>query len=489
VVGGPDAVEVAAQVAKALHLRGEHAEPDGALAATAYWFLRETTEGRRPSAPDGEAVARRFGFVGTVYQSVAFSLDSSDAEAWRQALTQVPSNLPVTRYGVRAAAGGRYVAVVFGAVELTLAPFARHLAPGQAVELRGEISGRFQYGRLAVTLVDGKVTDTRLEGRRIQTSLTLPTAGVYRVEVLGDGSTGPVVLANVPIYVGVPEPELATGPPAPSGGAPPVIDVEARLLTLLNRDRAAAGLAPLEPDPELRSVALAHTQDMVAANFFGHVSPTTGTVDDRIRKAGVAVSMAGENVARADSAEAAHQSLMESPGHRANVLNPKYTHVGIGGAPRANASDPFLVTEVFGRRPRGPAVSSAPGEARAAVVEAIAALRRAKGLPVLTLDPALQASAEVGAQALADRTSTSPEKTLAAAGKAVARDARRRAPRRAGCATVIEVSELDQLERYALFTQAGLRRVGIAVTTRDTSGNTSLVLVVVADGGICNQPR
>jgi cysteine-rich secretory family protein len=193
--------------------------------------------------------------------------------------------------------------------------------------------------------------------------------------------------------------------------------------------------------------------------------------------------MMGENVAQADSAEAAHQGLMESPGHRANMLNPKFTHVGIGVAPRANDREPLVATLVFGRRPRAPAVPS-----QAAAIEAIAALRRAKGVSQITIDPVLQAGAEAGAQTLAGDAAASPDDAIAASGKAVAREAsRRRVGRGAGCATVIEVLELEQLAEYPLFVRSDLRRVGIAVTARANGKTTLLMLIVLTEGqGNCS---
>ncbi len=266
---------------------------------------------------------------------------------------------------------------------------------------------------------------------------------------------------------------------------PVVVDTEARLLALLNRARADAHLAALAPDPELRAVALGHSEEMASARFFSHVSPTTGDIEDRVRQAGVGVLMAGENLAQAASPEAAHQGLMDSPGHRANILNPKYTHVGIAVAPRANDKEPLLATMVFGRRPRPPG-----GPAQAAAIEAIAALRRAKGVSAITIDPVLQAGAEVGAHTLASGNAASPADAVVAGGKAAAREAsRRRVSPATACGTVFEVLELDQLEDYPLFVRANLRRVGIAVTTRAKGRATLLSLVVLTEGPGCGSLR
>ena len=69
---------------------------------------------------------------------------------------------------------------------------------------------------------------------------------------------------------------------------------------------------------------------MIAGRFFGHSSPTTGMVENRLQRAGVVVSVCGENVAQADSPDDAHRVLMDSPAHRANVLAPQACDVGVG---------------------------------------------------------------------------------------------------------------------------------------------------------------
>ncbi len=139
---------------------------------------------------------------------------------------------------------------------------------------------------------------------------------------------------NVPIYVGVPDDVIASSTghvTSPEAG-------EARMLELLNQARKSAGLAALQPDDELTHIARAHSEDMAEHHFFGHVSPTTGSTDDRYRRSGVVVAAFGENVAEADSAETAYDGLMESPGHRANMLGPLFTHVGIAAVARIPSS-------------------------------------------------------------------------------------------------------------------------------------------------------
>ena len=110
----------------------------------------------------------------------------------------------------------------------------------------------------------------------------------------------------------------------------PLPNAEARMLDLVNQERIAAGLRPLEPDPELTEVARRHSTDMLARGYFAHVTPEGLDPFDRMRESGVSFLIAGENLALARTVEIAHTGLMNSPGHRANILRPQFGRVGIG---------------------------------------------------------------------------------------------------------------------------------------------------------------
>lgn len=107
-------------------------------------------------------------------------------------------------------------------------------------------------------------------------------------------------------------------------------DLEAQMLVLVNREREAAGLKPLAPDPELTQVARAHSTDMFERGYFAHVSPEGLSPFDRMKDAGVTFRTAGENLALAPTLQLAHTGLMNSPGHRANILRPEFGRLGIG---------------------------------------------------------------------------------------------------------------------------------------------------------------
>ena len=115
---------------------------------------------------------------------------------------------------------------------------------------------------------------------------------------------------------------VATSKPRP--------DLEQRMLDLVNGERVANGLQPLAPDPELTEVARRHSADMFARGYFAHDTPEGLSPFDRIKDANVRFLVAGENLALAPTVSVAHTGLMNSPGHRANILRPQFGRVGIG---------------------------------------------------------------------------------------------------------------------------------------------------------------
>jgi uncharacterized protein YkwD len=107
-------------------------------------------------------------------------------------------------------------------------------------------------------------------------------------------------------------------------------DLETKMLQLVNEERTKRGLSPLAADPQLTAVARAHSQDMFARGYFAHITPEGKSPFDRMNEAHVSYLTAGENLALAHSLSIAHNGLMNSPGHRANILNPQFGRLGIG---------------------------------------------------------------------------------------------------------------------------------------------------------------
>ena len=105
---------------------------------------------------------------------------------------------------------------------------------------------------------------------------------------------------------------------------------EEEMFNLVNKERVSRGLSPLEMDERLREVARAHSEDMFARGYFSHITPEGDDPFQRMRAAGISFVSAGENIAYAPSVEIAHGGLMNSPGHRANILDSDFHRVGIG---------------------------------------------------------------------------------------------------------------------------------------------------------------
>lgn len=105
---------------------------------------------------------------------------------------------------------------------------------------------------------------------------------------------------------------------------------EQAMFDLVNQERSKAGLRPLQVDMTLVRVARLKAQDMINKGYFSHTSPTYGSPFDMLKTYGVQYSYAGENLAGAPTVQSAHNNLMNSSGHRANILNASYTKVGIG---------------------------------------------------------------------------------------------------------------------------------------------------------------
>jgi uncharacterized YkwD family protein/spore coat assembly protein SafA len=110
-----------------------------------------------------------------------------------------------------------------------------------------------------------------------------------------------------------------------------VLSYEQQVIKLTNQKRAENGLAPLKYNWELARVARFKAQDMSDKNYFSHTSPTYGGPDKMIRDFGISYRSMGENIAMGYATpEQVVNAWMNSPGHRANILNASFTEIGVG---------------------------------------------------------------------------------------------------------------------------------------------------------------
>ncbi|MCX5388194.1 sigma-70 family RNA polymerase sigma factor [Streptomyces sp. NBC_00083] len=135
-----------------------------------------------------------------------------------------------------------------------------------------------------------------------------------------------------------PSPRPAPPKPAPSTrrAAPSSTDTSMpaavqQVLDLVNSERSKAGCSALTSNSKLYDAALKHSENMAAQNFFDHTDPSGAGPGERITAAGYQWSAYGENIARGQAdAASVMDSWMNSPGHRANILNCGFKEIGIG---------------------------------------------------------------------------------------------------------------------------------------------------------------
>jgi uncharacterized protein YkwD len=153
----------------------------------------------------------------------------------------------------------------------------------------------------------------------------------------------------------------------PLGSASPAV-VEAAVACLVNAERAAARLGPVQTAAALEVSAQRHATDMIARGFFAHVSPSGGTVDKRARRAGYITGPCwalGEDLGWAPptvaSAQAVVGAWMESPRHRSVILDADFRDIGIGLVMRAPTNDGSGATFVLELGAVGPCGAGGAG--------------------------------------------------------------------------------------------------------------------------------
>lgn len=257
----------------------------------------------------------------------------------------------------RTASGEGAVVFALQASSVTTAPIPRWLPAGSSARIEGKVAAPFRDPEVLVTSETGETRRLPASARKAQGEISAEIScsgrkGRQQVEINATDDTGSTVLANFPVWCGEEPPsaiQVAAGQsdPAPATAA----EAEQRLLALVNEDRRRAGLGELIWDEEVAKVARKHSAEMRRTQVVAHLSPTTGSAADRLRAAGLKSAMVLENVARAYGVAEAHAGLMDSPGHRQNIMSPLATHLGIGVTlgELVSGRPEMFVTQVFTR--------------------------------------------------------------------------------------------------------------------------------------------
>ncbi len=250
----------------------------------------------------------------------------------------------------------RAIAILSSDSDLYLDPMPRVLRPGSRFPLRGSLPRGATKLKVLRMGPEGGITTlpSTLESDRFE--VTIPAGlhrGVVWVELVANLSHGPTPLAQLGFYVGADLPSTWMGAPLPDESWVTTLSkAETYALALLNEDRSDAGVPHLSLDSELSDLARSHCEEMEREGYFGHTSPTHGSVGDRARQAGISVARLGENLARNKSLASAERGLLFSLGHRKNMLSKTFTRVGIGiaWADHAGGKDWYLC-QVFASGP------------------------------------------------------------------------------------------------------------------------------------------
>jgi len=233
--------------------------------------------------------------------------------------------------GVGASIGAHYVQRVFTMPGLVLSN--RLLGGGLALAWALFVA-ILVLSLLVVVPLPGAVGD-RIDESNVASALTDSESLPQRMFQTVAGDRVLEALLNLDRLVGrekviLEEDETLAIPPADPDDLRQDENAAGEIFELVNRSRIEEDLDPLAWSAPLAVVGERHATEMYLLGYFGHTSPTTGTVGDRMADSGIPYRVVGENLALAATARTVHEGLMNSPGHRANILGSGFTRLGIG---------------------------------------------------------------------------------------------------------------------------------------------------------------
>jgi len=277
-------------------------------------------------------------------------------------LAEILADGATARLGVGAAKrnadGSGAVVFALQGSGVSTAPIPRTLPAGGIASIDAVVDQRYRDPEVFVTHEDGGTQRLELTTGRAGGFTSQVACGAHKgrqqIEITASDAAGSTVLANFPVWCAAEPPQAVTVDPAHDDvGAVTQEEAERRLFANVNRDRAAAGLPVLVWDDRVAGVARGHSEEMRRTHVVAHISPATGSAADRVRAAKIKTGVVLENVARAYGVNEAHDGLMNSPGHRANIMSGAATHIGIGVmfGEEVSGRREMFITQVFTRVP------------------------------------------------------------------------------------------------------------------------------------------
>lgn len=484
VLGGADASAITSAVAAATAARNVTLTGDPRLATLSDWIAdRLGPGGEPPDTAITDFYAWNLGLVEPSPHIIVLGLPNhaSIEDEVRGSVTRFLERQTYTHWGaaVRARSGLWVIVLTLSWRHTSLEAVPRSAPAGQPIAVRGQLEEGYSTPTFIIQSPDGQVRRQPAgSGRELDMRIPTGASGAYRVEIIGRGPQGEGVIANFPVYVGQEPPRslrLAESTSGAGGETASADEVSAELLRLLQEERRGQGLPPLEHDPRLDAVAMAHSVDMRDHDFVAHTSPTTGTAADRVRAAELRSGLVLENIGRGYSAAEIHRGLLGSPGHRANLINPDVNAIGVGvTVDEADGRRAFVATQVFLRFAREIDTSTAPAH----LLEMMNRARTARSARPLEVEPNLQAAAQEAASAYFTDATLTTQTTVDRASAGMRRYSI--AFRRIGgvMAIVSDVDEAGQLEP-TLADDVDYVGIGVAQGTRADSEPNAIAVVIM----------
>lgn len=478
---GPSGPAIARALATVGRARGQMIEPDPRLAELARWVAEALTQDvASPPSAVIDLYARHLGLVEPTPHLLIMLQPSAAAleqHVEQEAVGLMP-NQHYTHFGAYSTARGDGVLAVLALSfrQLELQPLARAVAPGDTLTLQGSLNPGLKNPQLVITYPDGSSQRSEPQAKsHFRFDVRARERGEQRIELLADSPDGIQVIANFPVYVGVAPRREVTVALESKGPALNADELASSLFEQLNAERVRAQRRPLTRDARLAAIGLAHSEDMQQNNFIAHTSPSSGTAVDRVARAGIRTPLVLENIGRGYSADEIHRGLMESPGHRENILNRDATHVGMGVVvTQEDQQAAYLVTEVFARFAQPTDLAAA----QAQLIAAIASERKRRGLGALKHDETLSERCTRAAHSFFQAQAPSKEQVI----ERLNRDAAATGPRYSQLlAAAVVIGGIDEATRLDPWFDPKARALalGLAQGTRSDTFENAIILVAL----------
>ncbi len=326
------------------------ARPEGRLCAVADTLLGWVKE---DSPPDNVRVfvSNYFGLPTPVRFLVLTNIETEDQKEIAPRLAETVNNFAANavqpRYGLytqRVKKGLTRIVIVMQDQNFELDPFPRRLELGAQATLSGRLLPPLENPKVQYTDLSGKLQSVAsTDGKSFKADIKCgDKPGSIPIQIVGGEKGAETPLANFTIACGMPLPTSVPLFEAPKGPVDPA-QAEQKLFELMNADRAALGLKPLELEKDLSKISRG-LSDRRAKK----VSISSADLASALKQAGISSPLVLESAAEAGSAEEAYARLSGNPTDRSYALNPDLTHIGIGAAPGEVGGRPtIIITALF----------------------------------------------------------------------------------------------------------------------------------------------